>query len=153
MIFTCDKNSAEKHFSSAQAQDVVSKSELVSSDTQTLVGNLLGLVISPAWLPYFYTEADFSWSREIGCDGAGSGHCFTCSEWSHRGPCRHSPSSQVLTSSQRRNDRHGRVCLTSDTGNLRAVQLLLGHTKMDSTVRYLGVELEDALAIAEAIEI
>ena len=39
------------------------------------------------------------------------------------------------------------------TGNLRAVQLLLGHTKMDSTVRYLGVELEDALTIAEAIEI
>ena len=39
------------------------------------------------------------------------------------------------------------------TGNLRAVQLLLGHTKMDSTARYLGVELEDALAIAEAIEI
>ncbi len=39
------------------------------------------------------------------------------------------------------------------TGNLWAVQLLLGHTKMDSTVRYLGVELEDALAIAEAIEI
>ncbi len=39
------------------------------------------------------------------------------------------------------------------TGNLRAVQRLLGHTKMDSTVRYLGVELEDALAIAEAIEI
>lgn len=36
------------------------------------------------------------------------------------------------------------------TGNLRAVQLLLGHTKMDSTVRYLGVELEDALAISEA---
>ena len=32
------------------------------------------------------------------------------------------------------------------TGNLRAVQLLLGHTKMDSTVRYLGIELEDALA-------
>ncbi len=39
------------------------------------------------------------------------------------------------------------------TGNLRAVQLLLGHTKMDSTVQYLGVELEDTLAIAEAIEI
>lgn len=39
------------------------------------------------------------------------------------------------------------------TGNLRAVHLLLGHTKMDSTVRYLGVELEDALAISEAIEI
>jgi integrase len=39
------------------------------------------------------------------------------------------------------------------TGNLRAVQLLLGHTKMDSIVRYLGVELEDALAIAESIEL
>ena len=38
-------------------------------------------------------------------------------------------------------------------GNLHAVQLLLGHTKMDSTVRYLDVELEDALAIAEAVEI
>ncbi len=39
------------------------------------------------------------------------------------------------------------------TGNLRAVQLLLGHTKVDSTVRYLGVELEDALCIAENIDI
>ncbi|WP_299368951.1 tyrosine-type recombinase/integrase [uncultured Tateyamaria sp.] len=39
------------------------------------------------------------------------------------------------------------------TGNLRAVQLLLGHTKVDSTVRYLGVELDDALSIAESIDI
>ena len=39
------------------------------------------------------------------------------------------------------------------TGNLRAVQLLLGHTKMDSTVRYLGVDLEDALSISEGVEI
>jgi site-specific recombinase XerC len=38
-------------------------------------------------------------------------------------------------------------------GNLRAVQLLLGHTKMDSTVHYLVVELEVALTISEAIEI
>ncbi|MFX0547481.1 tyrosine-type recombinase/integrase [Roseovarius sp. S1116L3] len=37
------------------------------------------------------------------------------------------------------------------TGNLRAVQLLLGHTKTDSTVRYFGVEVNDALEIAEAI--
>ena len=39
------------------------------------------------------------------------------------------------------------------TGILRAVQLLLGHTKIDSAVRYLGVELEDALTIAEQIGI
>ena len=39
------------------------------------------------------------------------------------------------------------------TGNLRAVHLLLGHSKVDSTVRYLGVELEDALSIAEKIDI
>jgi site-specific recombinase XerC len=36
------------------------------------------------------------------------------------------------------------------TGNLRAVQLLLGHTKLESTVRYLGIEVDDALNIAEA---
>ena len=39
------------------------------------------------------------------------------------------------------------------TGNLRACQLLLGHTKLESTVRYLGVELDDALALLEALEI
>jgi hypothetical protein len=34
------------------------------------------------------------------------------------------------------------------TGNLRAVQLLLGHTKIESTVRYLGIEVDDALALS-----
>lgn len=39
------------------------------------------------------------------------------------------------------------------TGNIRAVQLLLGHTKLDSTVRYLGVEVEDALNLSEGVEV
>jgi integrase len=39
------------------------------------------------------------------------------------------------------------------TGNLRAVQLLLGHTKIESTVRYLGIEVDDALTIAEQIDV
>jgi integrase len=39
------------------------------------------------------------------------------------------------------------------TGNLRAVQLLLGHTKIESTVRYLGIEVDDALTIAEQVEV
>ena len=39
------------------------------------------------------------------------------------------------------------------TGNLRAVQLLLGHTKLESTVRYLGIEVDDALQISERVEL
>jgi integrase len=39
------------------------------------------------------------------------------------------------------------------TGNLRAVQLLLGHRKIESTVRYLGIEVDDALAIAEQVDV
>jgi len=39
------------------------------------------------------------------------------------------------------------------TGNLRAAQLLLGHTKIESTVRYLGIEVDDALAIAEQVDV
>jgi integrase len=39
------------------------------------------------------------------------------------------------------------------TGNLRAVQPLLGHTKIESTVRYLGIEVDDALVIAEQVDV
>ncbi len=39
------------------------------------------------------------------------------------------------------------------TGNLRAVQLRLGHKKIESTVSYLGIEVDDALAIAEQVDV
>jgi site-specific recombinase XerC len=39
------------------------------------------------------------------------------------------------------------------TKNLRAVQILLGHTKLESTVRYLGIEVNDALEMAEQTEV
>ncbi|CAM2148454.1 protein of unknown function [Pararobbsia alpina] len=39
------------------------------------------------------------------------------------------------------------------TKNLRAVQLLLGHTKLKSTVRYLGIEVDDALEMVEQTEV
>ena len=39
------------------------------------------------------------------------------------------------------------------TKNLRAVQLLLGHSKLESTVRYLGIEVDDALEMAEQTEV
>jgi integrase len=39
------------------------------------------------------------------------------------------------------------------TGNLRACQILLGHTKFESTARYLGIEVDDALALSEQVDI
>ena len=45
------------------------------------------------------------------------------------------------------------VLIYKQTGNLRAVQILLGHTKIESTVHYLGVDVEDALSLAEKTEI
>ena len=43
--------------------------------------------------------------------------------------------------------------LYKKTANLRACQLLLGHTKLESTVRYLGVEVDDALELSESLEL
>ena len=39
------------------------------------------------------------------------------------------------------------------TGNLRAMQLLLGHTKLESTVRHLGLDIDDALEISTGIDL
>ncbi len=43
--------------------------------------------------------------------------------------------------------------LYKKTGNLRACQLLLGHRKLESTVRYLGIEVDDALALSEQVDL
>ena len=39
------------------------------------------------------------------------------------------------------------------TGNIRACQLLLGHRKLESTVRYLGIEVDDALSMSEQVDL
>lgn len=60
------------------------------------------------------------------------------------------PSSEYGTHSMRRTKAS---LVYRKTHNLRAVQLLLGHTKMESTVRYLGIEVDDALEMSEQTEI
>jgi site-specific recombinase XerC len=66
-----------------------------------------------------------------------------------------------VTGIRRRREDYGRHSLRrtkasiiyKQTGNLCAVQILLGHTKIESTVRYLGIDIEDALAISEGEEV
>jgi integrase len=65
--------------------------------------------------------------------------------------CRHWPGPRFFgTHSLRRTKA---TLIYRHTGNLRAIQLLLGHKKMESTVRYFGIEVDDALAIAEQVDV
>ena len=59
----------------------------------------------------------------------------------------------VCDAARARNVRRGPIQIYRRTGNLRAVQLLLGHTKIESTVRYLGIDVDDALATAEQVDV
>jgi len=83
--------------------------------------------ISPHISTRQYARIVEAWIREIGLDGSAYG-----------------------THSLRRTKP---TLIYKRTHNLRAVQLLLGHTKLESTVRYLGIEVDDALEIAEQTEI
>ena len=73
-----------------------------------------------------YSRIVESWVTQVGLDSAGYG-----------------------THSMRRTKA---TLIYRRTKNIRAVQLLLGHTKLESTIRYLGIEFEDALEIAEQTE-
>jgi integrase len=65
--------------------------------------------------------------------------------------CQHRARPELLRDHSRR--RTKATLIYRRTGNLRAVQLLLGHKKIESTVRYLGIEVDDALAIAEQVDV
>ena len=62
--------------------------------------------------------------------------------------CRHRPGPSFFGT---RSLRRTKATLIYRTGTLTAVRLLLGHKKIDSTVRYLGIEVDDALAIAQQV--
>lgn len=83
--------------------------------------------VSPHISTRQYARIVASWVREIGLDPAACG-----------------------THSLRRTKAS---LIYRRTKNLRAVQLLLGHTKLESTVRYLGIEVDDALELAEQTEV
>src|SRR5216684_3860616 len=70
-----------------------------------------------------------------------------------RAPGSTAPPTARIRCGERKRPKSTRSQIYKKTGNLRAVQLLLGHTKLESTVRYLGIEVDDALAISEQVEL
>lgn len=85
------------------------------------------VTVSPHLSTRQYARIVHRWVAEIGLDGAAFG-----------------------THSMRRTKAS---LIYRRTKNLRAVQLLLGHSKLESTVRYLGIEVDDALEMAEQTEV
>ena len=70
--------------------------------------------------------------------------------------CDNASFSVVLRNVEQRIDSLRRTTVSlvyKKTGNLRACQLLLGHRKLESTVRYLGIEVDDALELSEQIDL
>ncbi|AFL54166.1 DNA integration/recombination/inversion protein [Sinorhizobium fredii USDA 257] len=90
----------------------------------------------------------------ITCFQAACTYCRICRRGniagSLNGGCRASNPKRYGTHSMRRTKA---AHIYKKTGNLRAVQLLLGHKKLESTVQYLGIEVDDALAISEQVEL
>ncbi|WP_260428437.1 tyrosine-type recombinase/integrase [Burkholderia sp. Bp9031] len=101
-------------------------------------------------------------------NGSGSDHCFHCetAHWMHASP--HLSTRQYARVVHRwiasiglddtaygthtmRRTKASLICRR--TKNLRTVQLLLGHTKLENTVRYLGIEVDDALEMAGQTEV
>ena len=102
-----------------------------------------------------YVRTEGRKSRDFLFNGRkGAAHCLTTRQYARLvgewiGSCGLDPTN-FGTHSLRRTKA---TMIYKRTGNLRAVQLLLGHTKIESTVRYLRIEIDDALEIAEQVDI
>jgi hypothetical protein len=100
----------------------------------------------PPWVP----------AKTDTCSRAVSGSSRTSRHASTRGSSidgLSGPGLIVRRTARTRCAERSRAQIYRKTGNLRAVQLLLGHTKLESTVRYLGIEVDDAISILEQVEL
>ena len=130
--------------------------------TALLDGLLAGVLSSLAWLAHGgggaeeerIARASGEGGEESGAGGRGDGRSMTTRQYARlvsQWIARIGLDPHVFgTHSLRRTKA---TLIYRRTGNLRAVQLLLGHTKIESTVRYLGIEIDDAIAIAEQVDV